>query len=272
MAMSFYRQLRKRGVRIVRTVHNIHPHKFVLPPLVTQKLDVAEWKRADSLIVHSDRLKKQLQHTLGGVAQPLHVVPHGIWPVKSQVKRERGGKRKTVLFFGNVRANKGLHILLDALPLLSDYHLVIAGRISEEAYYTQEVEPRVNRLVSQGSSIECILKFIPDEEVGALFARADVLALPYTDFHAMSGILFDALAYRVPVVASESGGIADVMGAFDIGEMFDGTPEDLARSIGQVVSRPSGAYNVAFDRAHEQLSWGAVASKTQRVYEQLLST
>ena len=75
-----------------------------------------------------------------------------------------------------------------------------------------------------------------------MFARHSAIVLPYThDFTAQSGIVFVALAYELPVVASEAGGLRDLFDQFAIGTSFrQSTPQALALAVRSLYDEPNG--------------------------------
>ena len=52
----------------------------------------------------------------------------------------------SLLFFGTIRRNKGLDLLLDTVEQLQGMHLTIAGEARESEYFHSEVVPRVEQL------------------------------------------------------------------------------------------------------------------------------
>src|SRR5207237_375660 len=135
-----------------------------------------------------------------------------------------------LLFFGTIRRNKGLDLLLRAAEQLPGYSITIAGEPTEAAYYNDEILPLIRRLQAAGVKIDLRNGFTPEAEVGPLFASHSAIVLPYTaNFMAQSGVVYLALAHELPVVASEAGGLRDLFREFKIGETFvQHTPDALA--------------------------------------------
>lgn len=271
-AVPFSRGLRRRGTRVVMTVHNVRPHTYLLPEPVHRRLNVAGWRACDALVVHTEGLREEILREAGGALPPVFVVPHGVWRAGAlggePLRAPAAGP--TVLFYGTIRENKGLHLLLDALRKLPDVRLVVAGSTVEPAYFEREVAGRVAALRALGHVVETRFEFVPDEEVAAVFADADVLALPYTAFAAQSGVLYDAVSHDVPVVASRQGGPGEFLEAYPIGDTFDGTPSDLARALRRVLSGDTAVLRAHLARARAELSWDAVARRTYSVYDEVL--
>lgn len=116
---------------------------------------------------------------------------------------------KVVLFFGYVREYKGLDVLLDAVPLVLGRHRVRVLVVGEFYNNEQAYRDQVSRL-----GLEQIVHFhadyVPNEEVGMFFSAADVLALPYKSA-TQSGIIQIAYNFRRPVIATDVGGLGEVV-------------------------------------------------------------
>ncbi|HEY8665802.1 MAG TPA: glycosyltransferase, partial [Tepidisphaeraceae bacterium] len=125
---------------------------------------------------------------------------------------------KKLLFFGSIRRNKGLHLLLQAAEALPGYSITIAGEPTDGDYFRNEIVPQIRQLRERGMKIDLRDHFIPNAELAELFASHSAIVLPYTsEFVAQSGVVFMALAYEIPVVASEAGGLKDLLKKFKIG-------------------------------------------------------
>jgi glycosyltransferase involved in cell wall biosynthesis len=109
--------------------------------------------------------------------------------------------------------------------------------------------------------------------VGALFARHSAIVLPYTSaFVAQSGVVFLALAHELPVVASDAGGLTELMQEFEIGITFrPSTPAALAEAVRRL-HEPRRATGLAhrIGEARERCSWNANAATTLQGYRNVL--
>jgi glycosyltransferase involved in cell wall biosynthesis len=213
-------------------------------------------------------LADQLSRFLGENHPPIRVVPHGVWTVpdigKAPALDERLGWKR-LLSFGALRKNKGVDLLLRAAEHLPGYSITIAGEPIHAEYFQTEVLPLVRRLQAKGVTVNLMDHFIPDEQVGALFASHSAIVLPYTrEFVAQSGVAFMALAYELPVVASEAGGLRDLFDEFKIGVTFrEPTPQALAAAVKQLYSQESRQDLVKqIAAAKERYSWQQAARAT----------
>jgi glycosyltransferase involved in cell wall biosynthesis len=271
LAPVVVRRIRRMGKRVFYTVHNVRPHRY--PPGVPRRL-MDRWIRrsclaCDGLFVHTPGLASDLAQFLGRRHPPVHVVPHGVWttgphatpapPLAARLSAKR------LLFFGVIRANKGVDLLLRAMHLLPDYHLTLAGHPSEADHFASIVLPAIGVLRSRNRSVTVLDRFIPDPEVPPLFAQHSAAVLPYTaQFLAQSGVVFTAMAHDTPVVASRAGGLSELLGEFPIGTTFDAhTPESLAAAIRRLHD-PSHAAALRrhLDAARRHFTWDTAAAAT----------
>lgn len=272
LASPLFRRLRAMGKKVFYTVHNIVPHRY---PARVPKALMHRWIRqaclqCDGLFVHTDNLAEELGQFLGGTRQhpPIQVVPHGVWNVPASAKGPRLSERlreKRLLFFGAIRRNKGLGLLLDAMERLPGYSITIAGEPLEREFYRTQIVPQIQRVRAAGVRVDVIDHFVPEEQVGALFARHSAIVLPYTrEFAAQSGVVFMALAHELPVVAAEVGGMRDLLAEFKIGTTFrEAMPGDLATAVHSLFAGATESELLAHMRAaKDRFSWDAAARAT----------
>jgi glycosyltransferase involved in cell wall biosynthesis len=274
LAAPMFRRLRQTGKKVYFTVHNVVPHKGI--PFVPKKL-MDRWirrgcRQCDCLYVHTDALKDQLSEFLGEGHPPIQVVPHGVWTVRDSTARPSLAKRlswKRLLFFGIIRENKGLELLLSAAEQLPGYSITIAGEPTDQTYFKNIVMPHVRRLRELGRDVDVRPSFTPDGQLPALFASHTAIALPYTkNFVAQSGVVFMALAYEIPVVASEAGGLRDLFEQYKIGTTFtQDTPDALAAAIRELCEGETPLHMLEEIRAaRRHFSWGDAAAATVAGY------
>ena len=268
-AANHFARLSRAGRRLFFTVHNIRDHRrrgaAIDRPL--QQMWRSAWNRCHGLFVHSEGLRAQLAEFLGASHPPIHVVRHGVWTTGDAAPREAHAAmaQRSLLCFGVVRRNKGVHVLLDALQGLPDYGAVVAGATQEAAYADQ--------LTQQASSLGrgrfvFANRFIGQDEMRGFFDRCSAVVLPYTDFAAQSGVLHDAIAFGVPVVATAVGALGESVTEMGIGEV---APPNDAAALGAAIERLHTPERYAralasIERARDEHSWKAAARHTLDAY------
>lgn len=117
---------------------------------------------------------------------------------------------KVILFFGFIRAYKGLDLLLKAYAQERfrnrNLKLVIAGEFYEES------APYLKLISENGIENEVFLfdKFINDDEVAIFFSAADLVVQPYRSA-TQSGVTQIAYHFGKPMVVTDVGGLKEIV-------------------------------------------------------------
>lgn len=195
------RSLRNAGMQCVIECHNVFPHERT--PLDAPLLRFA-LSAADHLITHSTNDREVLAALIPGKnvkVSPLPV-PEAF---STSSERQRGGR--TLLFFGKVRKYKGLEVLLKAMPSVLkriECELLIVGEFYDSiARYEQLI-----RELGIQNNVRIDNRYVTNEEIPAIFDRADVLVLPYVSA-SQSAVARIALASGLPIIATRAGGLGE---------------------------------------------------------------
>lgn len=241
---------------LVLTAHDLLPRE---PRPGQARAQRRLYERVDAVIVHSEFGRRALT-SLGVDARKLHVIHHGSFDHLAATSgrtyalpRElRDTAGPVVLFFGLLRPYKGLAVLLEAWRALErcrgvgDAQLWIVGRPLMPISSLQREAP---------ASVRFVTRFVSDEELRAVFGRADVVVLPYarTERFDQSGVLATALAFGKAIILSDIGGFPELAAEGAAALVAPGDPEALAASIRALL---------ADGRERERLEQGARAAAT----------
>lgn len=170
--------------------------------------------------------------------EDVYICPNGI-PDETDgktVTAVRHNKIPHLLFLSNLLISKGVIVLLDALKILKDrgYSFVcdfVGGETAEidAARFKEEVEKRgLNQLVVYAGK-----KYGKDKD--EYFDKADIFTFPSTN-EAFGLVSLEAMEHKVPVVATNEGGIPDVVKNGLNGLIAEkGNPNSLADSIAELL-------------------------------------
>lgn len=110
-----------------------------------------------------------------------------------------------VLFFGQILSNKGLEYLFPAMKAVHekcpDVKLIVAGK----GKYYFDIEEYKDL-----SYFKIDNRFIPDEELTSLIKGCEFVVCPYNDA-TQSGVVMSAFAFGKPVVATNTGGLPEMV-------------------------------------------------------------
>lgn len=189
--------------------------------------------------------------------------PTGPPAVRADVNR-----RCRVGYVGRLEVHKGVAELINAVAGLPDVQLDIVGAGPERDALARQVERLGcrDRITFEG--------FRPSDQIAQLYATFDLVAVPSLDtpgwIEQFGRVAVEAMASGVPVIASDSGSLAEVVG--DAGILVP--PDDqaalavaidrLARSADERLALASRARQRA-----ERWSWPAIARRQAALYRQM---
>jgi glycosyltransferase involved in cell wall biosynthesis len=227
-------------------------------------------------IVHTQADLDRVRPLLGDRAV---VIPHGEYGglARSGGVAERASARVALglaaeapvtLMFGQLRTDKGLDDLVEAVARVPQLHLLIGG---QDIGGLSAVRDRLGVLDGRVTVRE---GFLDMRETAELFAATDTVALPYRE-SSQSGVLLLAYGFRRPVVVYPSGGMVEAVLDGETGWICERPDVDsLAAALAASVS--AGAQEclrrgAAGERlAEERFAWSAIARRTAALYEQAL--
>ncbi len=160
-----------------------------------------------------------------------------------------------VLFFGFIRAYKGLDLLLNALAQTPDIQAIIAGEPYEDWVAYQEIIDQ-NGLAPR---VHLFPDFIPAEQVRLFFSAADLVVQPYKTA-TQSGISQIAYHFDKPMVVTDVGGLPEIVTQGVSGYVVPPDADSIALAMRDFFEQ---------DRA-EALQAGVRSEKTRFSWENLM--
>lgn len=190
--------------------------------------------KADYFVVLSETVKKDLLSLYPEAKYNL--LPHPVYSNFGDLIDKAEAKshlnitaEKIILFFGFIRDYKGLDTLLLAMSKLKNkkVKLLIAG----EFYSDKEKYLKIIQDKNLNDSVILRTDFIPTNEVKYYFSACDAVILPYKTA-TQSGIVQIAVHFKKPVIATNVGGISEVIKNDETGFIIEKeNPEAMAIAI-----------------------------------------
>lgn len=275
----FLKPLAKR-IPMVLTVHDVKSHyeRFVSrDSFLKRSLQIPH-----RLIVHYEDGKRQLVDDWGICSERIDVIGHGIMPLPNPPECSEARKklnlpldRRIILFFGGIRPNKGLDILLKALDTVRSRDpgvlLVVAGYLHRGISF----EPYSNTIerLDLSQHVQIFVHFIAEEDVDYFFAASDLVVLPYLKFEAQSGVLLRAYAHKKPVVVSNVGAMGQLVSSDKVGLVVEpGDTESFAEAIISVLDSPGNFQSHYNPELESRYSFKHIAELTMRSYEKAIAS
>ncbi len=223
---------RNSSAKLIAVCHNIIPHEKRIGDKALSKYFL---EKIDYFIPLSDQVKRDLFLFVNNPVYKLLPLPvfslFGEKVDKEEAKKNLNlTDKKNILFFGFIRDYKGLDVLIEAFSFVRkelNIRLIVAGE-----FYEPE-EKYLKLIASHNLEEDIVLKkdFIPSEEVKYYFSASDAVILPYKSA-TQSGIVQVAVNFCIPVIATNVGGIGEVIEDGKTGYVVEKeNPEKLAQAI-----------------------------------------
>jgi glycosyltransferase involved in cell wall biosynthesis len=273
-------RLKRQGKKVLLTVHEGFPHRPFLGGRTDRAMMKKMYEKADLLVVHTPSLKKDLVKLFSLDPGKISVVPHGFFrmqqsPLSVAALRERyhvPQDRKVLLFFGSIRENKGLDVLIRAMKgLRPEYFLVIAGAIAGASEIPADHYRGLIDHYGIADSVRWTEKYIPEEEAVEFLKMADAVVLPYKrNFHAQSGVLNLAAGFDRPCVVSDVGGLGELVEEYRLGVVVAPEDADALREGIVRLFEDRNAASYGFQKYRDENNWEKAAEKYVAIYRSLL--
>ncbi len=176
----------------------------------------------------------------------------------------------TIVFVGQLIPEKGVDLLIEAVRRISsstEHRLLL--KVAGAGHQRNALE-RLAMEVLPGK-----VEFLGQvEDVPALFRSADLAVFPSRWEEAFGLVVAEAMACGTPVVASDAGGIPEVIGRDSrVGLVFrNGNVDDLEREIRYLIMDPEMRARMgqaARERAEREFSIGRMVEEYASLYENL---
>jgi glycosyltransferase involved in cell wall biosynthesis len=187
------------------------------------------------------------------------------------------GTGNMILFVGRLVERKGVRYLIDALKHLRtklDARLVIVGGGSERERLAEQV-----RALDLFDAVT-FAGFVSTGELEQYYRDCSVFVLPAVvdakgDTEGLGTVLLDAMIHERPVIASQVGGIVDIVKHKETGLLVpEKDPIALAKALEQILTQPDLAHRLAEQgrrHAEEQFGWPRIIDQLMQLYQGLVS-
>ena len=225
---------RRCNARCIGLIHNMIPHeKSVLDKMFAPYFV----KAMDGFVALSQSVLDDVA-SLDKQGKPKCMVPHPLYDHYGEImKRNEALKHldldpnyRYCLFFGLVRAYKGLDLLIDAFAderlRKNDVKLIVAGE-----FYDDE-KPYLEKIKKHNLEDFIIIEnqYISDDNVKYYFNVADIVVQPYKSA-TQSGVTQIAYHFEKPMLVTNVGGLGEIIPDGKVGYVFEPKPSSIADAL-----------------------------------------
>jgi glycosyltransferase involved in cell wall biosynthesis len=180
-------------------------------------------------------------------------------------------EERIVLFVGRLVYEKGIHILINAVPKVLEkvnVKFVVVGN----GYMQQSLSEHIKNM---GFAHKVMFTgFVDDKTLRNLQRCADVSVVPSL-FEPFGIVALEAMAAKSPVVVSDTGGLSEIVEHEVTGiKVYPNNPDSLAWGITRVLLDENFANRLrenAYQKVVEKFNWDKISQQTKRVYENILN-
>ncbi len=258
-------QLYPRSAKFVLTVHDPSPH-MGSDTKIRRRSQWANTRlrlKADAVLVHGQHSVDDITTLLPEISNCVYSTGHGI--LGDLACKTQNSENGYFLFFGRIQAYKGLGVLIEAAEILSkrqlNFKVKIAGNGPDLEQYRD--------VISQSGHLDVEDRYIPENELSALFGNASAVVMPYLEA-TQSGVAALAISARKPLIASSVGSIPEVIEHEVNGLLVPpDNPTALADAMERILRDTELATTLgqgAALTADTIMNWDIIAEKTAQIY------
>ena len=228
----------------------------------------------------SDYMMQHVKWAFGLPNDKLVMVPNGVNPhvYDGLEKQDLTAFRRTfalpeekiVLYVGRLVYEKGIHILINAVPKVLEKvnaKFIIVG----SGYMKEQLS---NIVKSMGLEHKVLFTgFVEEENLLKLQKCADVSVVPSL-FEPFGIVALEAMAAKSPIVVSDTGGLSEIVDHDQTGiKAYPNNADSLAWGITKILLDENFRNRVrenAYKKILEKYDWNKIAQQTRHVYEGIL--
>ncbi|MBX9688378.1 MAG: glycosyltransferase family 4 protein [Candidatus Obscuribacterales bacterium] len=272
------------GVPMVATMHATEAGRMKgIHTDLQRYINQMEWRltfEAWKVIVNSQHMQQELQNQFKMPQDKITVIPNGIdpevfdfefdaRPLRNQFASEH---EKIVLFVGRMVLEKGVQVLLHAVPSVEYECPGTKFLFVGTGYYLDELKATAENL---GIGHDCkFLGYVSDPDLLKLYKIADAVCIPSL-YEPFGIVALEGMAAKVPVVTSDTGGLPDFVENMANGvTTYTGNTQSLSWGLLQVLRNPELAESLkeeGYKRVTNIYNWKMIAAHTLEVYEEVLA-
>lgn len=277
------------GSKLILFLHSTH---YISPKQIkhTELSDCL--KDTDLIFTNSRYLKKVIASGFPQYENKIQIIYPGVDPKQfisrwtargkirsTKVKKElRLKNRQVIMYAGRLIEQKGVHLILKAMPRLIAKHPKALLLIVGSSYYSRDAKTSYVRnlyaLAKKTAGHVKFVPFIPYEKIPELYCAADVVVVPSVKEEAFGLVNVEAMASGIPVIASNVGGIKEVVKHKSTGFLIDSNKaqRQLVKQISLLFSNKKLCKQMgenAVKTVCAQFTWHHTAMRILSAYSQL---
>ncbi len=181
-------------------------------------------------------------------------------------QKSKQAKERNVLFFGLILSYKGLEYLFPAFERVHEKHPEVSLIVAGSGKYYFDISQYKDK-----PYFKILNRFIPADELASLIKNSEFTVCPYKDA-TQSGVAMSAFAFCKPVLATEVGGLPEMLGYGKYGMLIPPCDVDsLADAMSLLLDNQEllvqYSNNIEEDYVHGDMSWDKICKEHLEIYK-----
>lgn len=286
------------GIPHILTAHSLEPRRPWKAEQLGGGYRLSSWsernavEHADAVIAVSEGMRRDVLDAYPALdPDRVHVIHNGIdatvWhpgppiPAARPILTVLGVRpdRPIVAFVGRITRQKGVgHLLAAARQFDPEIQLVLCAGAPDTKELEREVAATVEELQRSRGNVFWVREMLPTEEIRQILTAATLFVCPSV-YEPLGIVNLEAMACATAVVASDVGGIPEVVGDGRTGRLvhYDpAAPELFERGLADAVNEVAGDPVLAAEfgaagraKAIAEFDWSRIAAQTVQLYDRV---
>jgi len=279
-------ELKRAGKKVVFTLHSTQYGRdgnnfFDGKAKIIRDLEWFGTYVADRVIVCSQTMKEEIMNIYQVPDWKIRVIPNGIWARNfdgeidpyHDVKKHFGFGvfDPLIVFVGRMTHQKGVDILLEAVPLVLQEFPNAKFIFIGDGYMKPQLEKRAYELGLLNKSV-FFTGYVSDEWKTKIVKASDCMVVPSRN-EPFGIVVLEAWSCKKPVIATIGTGAGELIWHGINGYKVYLNPESIAWGIKEILRNPSHAKYMGENGrkiAETVFHWDNIAKQTLRVYQEIL--
>jgi glycosyltransferase involved in cell wall biosynthesis len=272
----FLKKLKKKGLSIIYTKHNLYPHDISVQDRIKYKkrVDIIS-PYIDLFIVHTNSVKEKIIKEYTVPSSKIHIIPHGVIHYTSTNNNyyfpgNYNSQDIVFMHFGVLSNYKGSDIVIKAFNQLCiiypNIKLNLIGRISENYKNT------LYDLIRGNNNINFIPDYVSNQLLSYYLDQSNIFLFPYREI-SQSGALLHALSYDKCIIASDLPSFTETLHSFKKEWFVTANNVDSLLQVTEYIMTNKQEQEQMINKVAElrnEYSWNKIALKTYQLYKSVI--